>query len=73
MVSIGPSIPAVSPAVHKKRCDGCERPFESGQRMTAIKYGNGEPAGWHCDICMSSYDRWGKFDPERAEREARDA
>ncbi len=37
--------------------------------MTAFEYGDGTPAGWHCERCVRLYEQWGTFDPARAESE----
>jgi len=51
-------------------CSACERRFPRGERMNAFEYGDGEPAGWHCDACRRLYERWGRFDPDAAKAAA---
>ena len=45
-------------------CDGCGGTFQRDEQMTAFKYENGEPAGWHCSQCCAKYQEWGRFDPD---------
>ena len=47
-------------------CGGCGREFRNRETMTAIKYTDGDPAGWHCLGCIALYEEWGRFDPDRA-------
>jgi hypothetical protein len=38
-----------------EECTGCETAFQRGEMMFAIKYDNGDPAGWFCPKCIKQW------------------
>jgi len=47
-------------------CASCGRDWKRGDRMTAIPYKDGSPAGWFCDGCRDCWEH-GKPFPEGPE------
>ncbi len=69
MVTIGPKM--TSHGQEWYHCDGCEQTIPRGSQMLAVQHSDGTPAGWHCEDCVRKYEQWGRFDPQRAEDEAK--
>lgn len=44
--------------IAENACEGCSRPFQKGEPMTAVEANDGEPLGWYCESCLAV---WPKF------------
>lgn len=44
----------------EETCFGCSRAFRRAERMNAMQYSDGEPAGWHCDECVEIWKTLGE-------------
>lgn len=49
------NIALVMQATGKERCQGCKNRFGRGEKMSAVEYDDGEPAGWFCGGCIKKW------------------
>ncbi len=55
MAEISMYMNALAVSFAREKCAGCQRNFERGERMAAVKDSDGNSMGWFCDGCIDDW------------------